>query len=239
MSEPVSNATILIDVDASDPGDISPSLIDLLGPHKVVVLGYYPVPDQSSAGQLRKEFNADATAAVERIADQFSAHGASVESTVVFTHDRDKTIFSTADEYDVDAVLTAGTIGERLESVLVPLRGEPTVEHIAEFVSTLLRESDANVTLFNIPESEDEASTGEFLLRGVRDRLVDEGLSHDRVEWRQEFAASPTQGIIDESAEYDLLIVGETEPSLRERILGTVTSGVVGEAACPALIVRN
>ncbi|ERH03589.1 MAG: universal stress protein UspA related nucleotide-binding protein [Halorubrum sp. J07HR59] len=69
--------------------------------------------------------------------------------------------------------------------------------------------------------------------------MVDEGLSHDRVEWQQEFAASPTQGIIDESAEYDLLIVGETEPSLRERILGTVTSGVVGEAACPALIVRN
>ncbi|ERH03588.1 MAG: hypothetical protein J07HR59_00705, partial [Halorubrum sp. J07HR59] len=43
-----------------------------------------------------------------------------------------------------------------------PAARRATVEHIAEFVSTLLRESDANVTLFNIPESEDEASTGEF-----------------------------------------------------------------------------
>jgi Universal stress protein family. len=239
MSQPISDATILVDIDASNPSEVSSSLISLLGPHKVVVLGYYPVPDQSTAGQLREEFGADATAAVERVADQYAAQGAVVESTVVFTRDRDKAIDTTANEYDVDAVLTPGTIGESLDHVLVPLRGDATVENIVDFVVTLLRESDTNITLFNIPGDEEEASVGEFLLRGARDRLVDEGLSHDRIEWQQEFAASPTQGIADASGEYDLLIVGESEPSLRERIVGTVTNRVVDESACPELIVRN
>ncbi|ERG92577.1 MAG: hypothetical protein J07HQW1_02621, partial [Haloquadratum walsbyi J07HQW1] len=192
MSQALSDMTVLIDVDASNPSEISPSLVSLLEPHDIIVLGYYPVPDQSTAGQLQEEFGAEATTVVKDIADQFAAQGATVESTVVFTRDRDKAISATANEYDVSAVLTPGKIGEHLEHVLVPLRGDPTVEYIVDFVEKLLRESDTEITLFNIPEDEDEASTGEFLLRGVRDRLVDEGLDHNRVTWKQDFAASPT-----------------------------------------------
>lgn len=239
MPEELSETTILISFDASGPGDVSSALVDLIGPHRVVILGYYPVPDQATAGQLRDEFGEEATAVVQEIVERFETGGATVESTVVFTRDPDQTVESTVNEYDADAVLTAGDIGETLDSVLVPLRGDATVGPIVEFVAALLRGSDADVTLFHVPESEADAETGEFLLRGVRDRLIDEGLDDDRVDWHQKEAVSPMRGIVDVAAGYDLLIVGESEPSLREKIFGTVTNEVVEKSGCPALVVRN
>lgn len=239
MATAVSDATILIKVDASDPGDPSEGLLELLGPHKVVVLGYRQVPDQSTSGQLREQFGEQDTAAIEAIADRFVDQGGTVESTVVFTRDPSKTVGRKADEYDADAVLTTGDIGETLERVLVPLRGDETLDRIVAFLAQLLADSTTTVTLFNVPENEEEASTGEFLLRGARDRLIEDGIDPDRVDWRQENAPSAKQGILSAADEYDLLVVGSSEPTLRERVLGDVTNDLVDGSPAPVLIVRN
>lgn len=239
MGAAVSDATILIKVDASDPGDPSEGLLDLLGPHEVVVLGYRQVPDQSTSGQLREQFGEQDTAAIEAIADRFVDQRGTVESTVVFTRNPSKTVGRKADEYDADAVLTTGDIGETLERVLVPLRGDETLDRIVAFVGQLLADSTTTVTLFNVPENEEEASTGEFLLRGARDRLIEDGIDPDRVDWRQKNAPSAKQGILSAADEYDLLVVGSSEPTLRERVLGDVTNDLVDGSPTPVLIVRN
>lgn len=240
MSETVFQPTILVPIDASDPEEPPQALVELLGPHQLVVLGYYPVPDQTAMDQARDQFGEEATAAIEAIADRFTEHGAGAESVVVFTHDRSKTIDNTAANYEVDAVLTTGDVGDFLDRILVPLRGDENLERILGFVGVLLRESDATATVFNVAVDDGETSRGELLVRGACDRLAEEeGIDSDRVDWRQESDSSPTDAIIDAATEYDLLVVGESEPSLSERILGDVTTEIIDRSSDPLLIVRD
>jgi len=235
-----SETTVLVPVDASDPGTPSPDVVELLGPHELVVLGIYPVPDQAIPDQLRSQFGDEAAAAVESVADRFADRGAGVETRVVFSRDRDATIEHIAAETGVDAVLTTGGIEEELDRVLVPIRGaEGNIDEIVGFLGLLLRGSETDVTLFNVADSDDEASSGEFLLRGVRDRLEEDGIDPDRIAWQQERDFDAGDAIVQAAAEHDLLVVGETEPSLRERLLGEVTNQLIAESPVPVLVVRR
>lgn len=240
MSDPISSPTILVPVDASDAEEPPRALVELLRPHQLVVLGYYPVPDQTATDQARAQFGEEATDAVDAIADHFAAHGAGAESVVVFTHDRAQTIDNVAADYDVDAVLTPGHVPDTLDRILVPLRGDDNLDRILGFVGVLLRESDATATMFHVADSEDDASRGELLVRGACDRVAeDEGIDAARIDWRQERDSSTADAIVDAAADYDLLVVGESKPSLTERILGDVTSNVIDNSSDPLLIVRD
>ncbi len=239
MSTSLSEATILVPLNAKEPGEPSTSLIELLGPHSVVVLGYYPVPDQSATDQLRSQFGEEVTAEVADIASQFKGEGGTVESVVVFTRDRNETIDSVAAEYDADAVLTTGIVDESLDTILVPLRGDQNLGQIVAFISLLARNRDTNVTLFNVAPSEEDAPAGEFILRGASDRLEEDGIASDHIEWKQVISDSPSAEIIKAAADYDLLVVGESEPTLRDRILGAVTNEVIKQSPRPVLVVRG
>lgn len=160
MSETVSEPTILVPIDASESGDVPEALVNLLSAHQLVVLGYYPVPDQTATDQARSQFGEDVTDTIVAIADRFADQGPETESVVVFTHDRSETVDNVAAEYEVDAVLTAGHVGDSLDSILVPLRGDDNIERIIGFTGDLLRESDATATLFNVAGPDDEASRG-------------------------------------------------------------------------------
>lgn len=240
MPDPISNPTILVPIDAKGPSDPHPALVELLSPHRVVVLGYYEVPDQTVTDQAREQFGESATETTEAVAERFAGRGAGAESVVVFTRDRSTTIDTTAAEYGVDAVFTPGDVGEPLDRILVPLRGDDNLARILGFAGVLLRESDAAATMFNVADSEDEASRGELLVRGACDRLKDiEGIDPERVDWRQTRDSSATNAIVEAGKDHDLLVVGESKPSLTDRILGAVTNEVIEASSDPLLIVRD
>lgn len=239
MSTTLTDPTIVVPVNAADPDEPPPGLVELLHPLHLVVLGYYPVPDQAAPEQLREEYEAEATAATERVANHFVDRGGDVTSLVVFTRDLETTIDRVAGDYDADAVLTAGSMGESLENILVPLKGDPNLERIVAFVGDLVSNSDAHVTLLHVADSDEDESHGEFLLRGVADRLSEDGLDETRISWTQERSATPSATIVSAAEGADLVIVGESRPTLRDRILGAVTSEVVEESRHPVLVVRG
>lgn len=239
METGLSGATVLVPFDASDPGSPSGDLVELLGPHSVVALGYYPVPDQSTTEQLESQFGEEARETTESIAEQFADRGADVTTVVVFTHDRSTTIERVATEYEADAVLTTGLVEGTLDRVLVPLRGDDNLEQIVKFVSVLLRQSTAEVTVLNVAESDDDAAQGELIVRGACDRLEEAGLGSDRVGWRQERSGDVSSTIESVAEGYDMMMLGETEPSLRERIIGGITLDLIDQSPKPVLIIRN
>jgi len=239
MTEAISAPTILVPVDASDPAAPPQALIDLLGPHQLIVLGYYPVKDQTATSQARAQFEAEATEATDAVTNRFIEHGGDAESVVVFTHNRSETIDSVAAEYSVDAVLTAGHVGESVTRILVPLRGDDTLDRILRFVSVLLQNSDATATLLNIAADDEAAARGELLVRGACDRLAEDGIDSARLAWREERSSAPGDAISEAATDYDLVVVGESEPSLTERILGDVTDTVITNSSDPLLVVRN
>jgi len=233
------DSTVLIPVNAAEAEDLPVTLVKTLAPLHIVVLGYYLVPNQAAPEQVRSNHKEEATAAIDDAVSQFTDRGAEVESVVVFTHDKDETIDHVADEYDVDAVLTPGEYVEELSRVLVPMRGDENLEKIISFSTDLLRQSDVTATLYNVAESDGDASHGELLLRGARDRLAENGIDPDRVNWQVDRGDSPGDKIVTTAQEYDVLIVGESEPSLRERILGRITGHVVDRVEKPVFVVRD
>jgi nucleotide-binding universal stress UspA family protein len=232
------DSTILVPVDVSDDEPPAQPLVELCRSVDVVILGYYPVPDQVAPAQLRQDHGADATAALAEVADEFRAGDIDVTDVLVFTHDRQDTVDRVANEYGCDAVLTLGQ-SEQIERVLVPVRSDTNLERIVSLLADVVRMSDISITFFHSVVEDSDPSRGESLVRGAVDRLDEAGIDRERIDWQLSDEESPHDEIIELAREYDLLVLGETKPSLRERILGTVPSRVVDEVDKPSFIVRN
>jgi nucleotide-binding universal stress UspA family protein len=232
------DSSILVPVDVSGDDLLTQPLIDLCRSVDVVLLGYYPVPDQVAPAQLRQDHESEATETLAGTADEFRASGIDVTDVLVFTHDRTDTIDRVADEYGCDAVLALSEV-ESIERVLVPVRGDTNLERIVSLLADVMRMSDVSVTFFHSVVEDSDPSHGEFLVRGAVDRLEEAGIDRERIDWQLSDEESPHDKIIELAREYDLLVLGETKPSLGERILGTVPTRIVDEVDKPAFIVRD
>ena len=80
MAECERDSTVLVPVNAADTEGLPAGLVELLRLLRVVVLGYYPVPDQSSPEQIRDSHEAEASAVIEDAVTIFADRGADVES---------------------------------------------------------------------------------------------------------------------------------------------------------------
>jgi nucleotide-binding universal stress UspA family protein len=228
---------ILVTLELPDPDPIQPVIAETVASMEVVVLGHYGLPEQTPASAARNQFGADARATLEEAARPLENAGISVTTRLVFGKARDKAINSVAIEEECGVILTSGQVGA-IERLFVPLRGEANFDRILSFVGELLTATDASVTLFHATEESDRMP-GEALLADATEHLVEGGVDPDRIE--RELAESEDIGrsIVSIGAEYDLMVLGETEPSLRNRILGTVPAQVTADTDDPAFVVRN
>lgn len=232
------DSTILVPVDVSGSKTPAEGILDLLGLVDVVLLGYYPVPDQAAPAQLKHEHESEAARRLEEIADGLAEGDGNVTEVLVFTHDRQETIDRIADEHDCDAVLTAGE-ADSVERVLVPLRGEANLERILSLVGDLLQFSDASVTLFHSGSDDADRRRGKSLLDDATDHLIENGIDRGRIDRRLSEDGEAWVEIVEFGTEFDVLVLGETEPSLRERILGDVPTKIVDKTDKPAFVVRD
>lgn len=232
------DSTILVPVDVSTAEPPDRSILELLRPVDVVVLGYYPVPKQTAPAHLKADHGDVAAARLDEVVADFEDTDHEVDGVVVFTKDREDTVDRIADQYDCDAVLVPGD-ARTVERILVPLRGEVNLERIVSLVADLLRTSNATATLFHaVPEGADP-SQGEYMLRGAADRLSEDGIDRERIAWELSTSDDPESDILSLANEHDLVILGETEPSLRERIIGSVLTPILDQLTRPAIIVRD
>lgn len=232
------DSTILVPVDVSVSEPPDPGLLDLLEPVNVVVLGYYPVPQQTAPAHIREDHESEAAARLEEAVTEFARADHEVEGVLVFTKDRQDSIDRIAIQPDCDAVLFPDDIGT-VERILVPLRGDVNLERIVSLVADLAGASDVVVTLFHSTAAGTDRSQGEFMLRGAADRLAEEGVDADRIDWQLSEGGSPRREIVELAGEYDLLILGETEPSLRDRIFGAVLTPILNEVETTTIVVRD
>lgn len=155
----------------------------------------------------------------------------------MFTHDRDETVDRAAEEYDCDAIPLPGS-HTATERVFVPLRGDDNLDRILSLVADLLRRGEATATLFHAATA-DEQAHGRSLLNDAAGRLVEGGFDRARIDTRLATTDDPGTEIVEIAHEFDLLVVGETEPSLTDRILDRVSTRIADEVDRPAFVVRD
>lgn len=234
----IDDPTLLVPVDASDPDEPALDLVELLHPLRIVVLGYYPVPDQVAPQQLSEEYEAEATAALEEYTRGFADAGAEVDPVLVFTRDRVQTVDRVANEYDCDAVLTTGAVTS-LNRVLVSLKDEQNMFRVLEVVRLVMEAGDPEVTLFHAESVERGSAKSELYLRGATDWLTEQGLDRDAISWVEPTAETQESKLLELAADHDFVVMGESEPSVRERVVGDLSNRVHDRTGKPVLTVRK
>lgn len=237
---------VLVAVDVPDPEQISPLLIELHRPLGVCLLGTYVVPEQTAPEQAREQFEAQASESLEEVADAFREAGVDIETELLFVPDRLEAVERTAVERDCHAVLLVKPV-YRLERILAAVRPGPMATRVLNVLGDVLRDTDHRATLLYVaPENgdEDDAENGQDRARRelelLRRELVEEHrVEGDRVEVRLA-VEDDAEPVVEETArDHDLVIIGETEPSVREEIFGDFSRRLADATEKPTLIVRR
>jgi len=230
---------VLIPVDISSPVEINLSALEVLAPGRVVILGYWPVSGQVTPAQLRDQYEETAQERVTALTDRLEDGTFTVTSRLVFTLDRDDSIDRAANEYGTAAILTPGNTdvtGSTAQRVLILIKPDLNIDRILSVLGHHLSENDLQVTLFHAAEEQAEAM--EYMLRGAADHLSDLGVASDRIDWMVETNGSRMNTILSTAPTYDLIVLGETQPSVRERVFGVVQSKLLDQTDRPIMTIR-
>ena len=228
---------VLVPVAVLRDEELSPAIVDVFASVKIVLCGYHVVPDQTGLEQARDQFEERAWKRLDRHRQALEAAGATVEPRFVLTHDRLTTFERIAVEESCAAILMLAET-PTIERVLVAVRGDVAIDPIATLIAAVLADTDCSVTLFSVL-ADGERTNREALLDDLADRLEAGGVPPDRI--RQEIVVddSPTDAIVEASADHDLIVAGESRPSIRRLIFRDRTKRIARRSADPVLVVRG
>ena len=226
---------ILIAVELSDPEPIPTALVQRLSPTRLVLLGYRLVREQTTPEQARDAFEQQDLKMLRTITEQVAEADMELTSRLVFTPRLTATINRLAVQERCDAVLIPKPAA-KVERILIPVRGDPD-PRLVGIVGAFAPESSTKITLLHVATSGE--ADGEELLGNYRQRLVEHGIPDDVLQLRSVQGQSPVRKIIDAAERTDLIVIGETMPSVRSFILGDAPSRIVRRAPCPVLVVRR
>ncbi|MFD1563343.1 universal stress protein [Haloarchaeobius amylolyticus] len=229
---------VLIPVDVLEGEVVPETIVDAFASIPVVLLGYRELPDQTAPDQARDQYGDRARAELEELRSVFEDAGCDVTSRLAFTHDRLETFERVAVEDACDAVLVLNP-APVLETVLVALRGDVNVEYIARLLATILTGTDLELTLFHVTPDDSSQAAGTELLETARSELVDAGVDADRIDSTVVVDDSPTAAIVEASADHDLLVAGESRPSVRRVIFRDRAKRLARRTVDPVLVIRG
>lgn len=230
--------TILLPVRVLEGESLPEGVPALLAEAHVVLLGYHEIPEQTAPGQARMQFEERAVARLDELEGLLEAAGATVERRLVFTHDGQQTIDRTIYEQDCLAVLDPEATAA-IEEVLVAVRGSIGLERLARTVGGLFGAADARITLYHVVEPEASEAEGEELLSDLGRALRDRGVDADRIFTRIEVDGDPATAIGDAGRSADVVVMGESDPSLATLVFGMPSEQVAQRFHGPVLVVQR
>lgn len=236
---PLPLSSILVDVELPRPTPLSQELMDLLASLRVVLVGWYAVPEQTSPEQARDQFGDEALTALQSIAESFEQAGATVQTHVVFTPNQLDSLRRLSDQYRCNAILLPAAM-PHLHRILVPLRGLQNTTAIAPFVADLVQDGTTDVTLLHVlEEGESPDEVQERVLRPAANRMTERDIDAGLIHRETLSSNDPAAAIQDKARDYDLVVIGETEPTVREILFGTVSETIASTSNVPVIVVRH
>lgn len=230
--------TILVPVRVLEGEGVPEGTPELLANAHVVVLGYHVLPEQTAPGQARMQFEERANQRLSKFRSMFESAGATVESDLVFTQNKQQTFDRKIREHDCLAVLVPSATAPP-EDVLVAVRGTVGVDRIARVVAGLFADSDVDVTLYHLAGEDASDEDAEIMLESVADRLVELGMGEEAVDTRIERKKRPRKAIIEAATNYDAIVMGETSTSFATFVFGMAADEVAEQFLGPVLVVQR
>lgn len=238
---------VLVSVEVPEPEQISPLLIELHRPMKVCLLGTYLVPEQTAPEQARDQVESETSASLDEVAAAFDEAGVEVEAELLFVPDRLEAVERTAVERNCHAILLLKPVYS-LERILAAVRPGPMATRVINVLGGLMENGTYRATLLYVAPEEEDAEDGEAAKREEprremellrRELVEEEGVDGDRIETRLA-VADDAESVVEEAArEHDVVIIGETEPSVRDTVFGDFSRRLADDTDRPVLVVRR
>jgi nucleotide-binding universal stress UspA family protein len=228
---------VLVPLELPEPREVPTRLVELLAPTRILLVGWYQVPEQTPPEQAREELEETGAEALEAAARRFREAGAEVDARHVFTPDLVDTIRRLGAEEGCEAALLSWPLGE-LERILVVLREEVRPRTVSRLLGDLKEDDARRVTLLQISEA--EADEGRSWSDRVLEAMEEEGIPTDRVETRVETADDPGRRVLEicRDDDFDVVVVPE-RGEMEDRLFGSFAETVVREAHVPVLVIRG
>ena len=233
-----SDWTVLVPLEVLEGETVPESVIDLLSTLPVVVLGYHVLPEQTPPGQARMQFEDRAQSTLDDLAAAFREAGGASETRLVFTHDEEQTLNRVADETGCEAILVPNPTTQ-VERLLVPVRGGVHVARVAAFVAAMIGDRRMEVTLYHVADSEEAEPAGRSMVEDAATQLRDRGLSPAAIETEVVVSGTPVEAIATAATDHDVVVMGESEPSLRSFLFGETSEQVAAQSLGPVIVVRR
>jgi nucleotide-binding universal stress UspA family protein len=231
--------TVLVPVQILEGEQVPAALISVLASTPVVLLGYHVIPEQTPPEQARASFGDQALEELDDLAAAFRDAGGSVETRLVFTRDPTQTFERVAVDEAADAILLLNP-APSIDRVMVALSEGINTERVTELAATLARESNITVSLVHVARADSERERGEQLLDDAREALVDKGVSPAWVDSEVLTSETPIEALVDAaSGGTDLVVLGESRPSVRELVFGEPSVRIAEHSLAPVLVVRR
>ena len=221
----------LVPFELPDADLVAPALAEWLSDSHVAVLGYYAVPPQTPPELLRRQAEPDAEKELARLREPFERRGASVETRLVFGRERAEMIDNIAREAACGVELVPAPV-EAIDRILVPLRSTDPV-HLS---AGILAHAEGRVTLFHVAEDDASRAIVETKLEQARGRLSN---AYETTVTTAAGTGRHREAIVETAELYDLVVMGETDAGLTERIFGPLPVRIVEDAKTPVFVVRS
>ena len=229
--------TVLVPLQVLEGESIPKGVPSLLSGAHVILLGYHVVPEQTATEQAREQFADRATERLEAFEAMFAEAGAVVESRLVFTHEGQTTINRLLVEEACLAVLIPKATPP-VEDVLVPVRGTVGRERLVRLLTALFGDTEATITLFHVADADSEADAT-TLLEGLEGALAEAGIDRARIRTTVADADTPLRGIEGASASADVVVMGESDPSVATYVFGLPEEQLAEQFLGPVLVVQR
>ena len=230
--------TVLVPLQVLEGESIPEGVPRLLSGAHVIVLGYHVVPEQTATEQAREQFADRANERLEAFEAMFEEAGAVAESRLVFTHEAQTTLTRVLVEEECLVVLIPKATPP-VEDVLVPVRGTVGRDRLVRVIVALFARSEATITLFHVPEGEAEDSEITTLLGGLEAELVEAGIDRSRIRTQVADATKPLRAIESAAEAADVVIMGESDPSVATYVFGLPEEQLAAQFLGPVLVVQR
>jgi nucleotide-binding universal stress UspA family protein len=233
--------TVLLPVRTFEGEQVPAALVELLTSASipVVLLGYHVIPEQTAPEQAREQFGEQARAELDDLADAFREAGGTVETRFVFTRDPTQTFERVAVDERADAILLLNP-APNVDRIFVAISEGINTDRITAFTAALAVGSDVTVTLVHVADSEEARPAGERLLEEVADALSANGVPPGAIERAVTVSQAPLQALNEmASDDTDLVVLGESQPTVRELVFGEPSERIAERTLAPVLVVRR
>jgi nucleotide-binding universal stress UspA family protein len=203
------------------------------------LVGFYHLDDSESIDEARAEYEDEFTTELKRLAEQFEQRGIRTEFELLFNHDRIGARQRIVERDDIDATLLPGA-ANTLGNVLVGSRDLRNADKKAPLLDIVDQEDLISIDVVHIvdPDDPEGETEGKHILKQATSMFTDAGFPRVRIGRELRTGTDVAFELSQAARGYELVVLGETERDIGDRIFGPVGKYIVEKQGVPVLIVH-